>query len=68
VHDETNPIFAQLLTRMPFPAFPVALGVLYAVARPTYDQAVRDQLDTARAKVGTPDLQKLLRGPETWEI
>jgi len=68
VHDETNPMFAQLLTRMAFPTFPVALGVLYAVVRPAYDVAVRDQVQAAKAKSGAADLQKLLRGPETWEI
>ena len=68
VHDETNPMFAQLLTRMVFPTFPVALGVLYAVVRPSYDVAVHDQVQAAKAKAGPADLQKLLRGPETWEI
>src|SRR5688500_11406689 len=37
VHDETNPMLAYMLTKMSFPEFPVALGVLYAVIRPTYD-------------------------------
>jgi 2-oxoglutarate ferredoxin oxidoreductase subunit beta len=69
VHDETNPTLAYMLTRMPFPAFPVALGVLYAVTRPTYDGAVHEQRMAAKARSGAkPDLQKLLRGGETWEI
>jgi len=68
VHDETNSTFAHMLTHMPFPEFPVALGVLYAVSRPTYDGALREQQLSAKAKLGAGDLQKLLRGGETWEI
>ena len=37
VHDETNSTLAFMLARMPFPEFPVALGVLFAEERPTYD-------------------------------
>jgi 2-oxoglutarate ferredoxin oxidoreductase subunit beta len=68
VHDETNPMLAYMLTKMSFPEFPVALGVLYAVSRPTYDGTLRQQQAAARAKVGTGNLQKLLRGGSTWEI
>jgi len=68
VHDETNPTFAQLLTRMPFPEFPVAVGVLHATSRPTYDGTLRAQQKAARDKFGTGDLQKLLRGGSTWTI
>jgi hypothetical protein len=52
---------------MPYPEFPVALGVLYAVLRPTYDGTLREQKAAARTK-GNGDLQKLLRGGATWEI
>ncbi len=68
VHDETNPTLAYMLARLPFPEFPVALGVLFAVNRPTYDAALREQRAQAKARGGVPDLQKLLRGAETWEI
>jgi 2-oxoglutarate ferredoxin oxidoreductase subunit beta len=67
VHDETNPMLAYMLTKMPYPEFPVALGVLYAVLRPTYDGTLREQKAAARTK-GKGDLQKLLRGGATWEI
>ena len=68
VHDETNPMLAYMLTKMPFPEFPVALGVLYAVIRPTYDGTLRQQQTAARAKSGSGNLQKLLLGGSTWEI
>ena len=68
VHDETNPTLAYMLSRLTFPEFPVAMGVLYAVERPTYDGTLRDQRAAINAQKGTPDLQRLLRGGETWEI
>ena len=68
VHDETNPMLAYMLTKMPFPEFPVALGVFYAVSRPTYDGTLRQQQAAARAKSGSGNLQKLLLGASTWEI
>jgi hypothetical protein len=40
VHDEGNSTLAFMLARMPFPEFPVALGVLFAEERPTYDGTV----------------------------
>jgi 2-oxoglutarate ferredoxin oxidoreductase subunit beta len=68
VHDETNPAFAQLLARMPFPEFPVAVGVLYAITRPTYDGTLQAQQKAAKEKLGNGDLGKLLRGGNTWTI
>jgi 2-oxoglutarate ferredoxin oxidoreductase subunit beta len=68
VHDETNPAFASLLARMPYPEFPVAVGVLYATIRPTYDGALREQQQKALEKTGPGDLGKLLRGGNTWTI
>jgi 2-oxoglutarate ferredoxin oxidoreductase subunit beta len=68
VHDETNPSFGQLLARMPFPEFPVAIGVLHASLRPTYDGTLRTQQKAARDKLGQGDLAKLLRGGSTWTI
>jgi 2-oxoglutarate ferredoxin oxidoreductase subunit beta len=68
VHDETNPAFANLLARMPYPEFPVAVGVLYASIRPTYDGTLREQQQTALQKTGPGDLGKLLRGGNTWTI
>jgi len=68
IHDETNPMFGQLLARMAFPEFPVAVGVLYATLRPTYDGTLRAQQKAAREKLGSGDLGKLLRGGSTWTI
>ncbi|MBM4363281.1 MAG: 2-oxoacid:ferredoxin oxidoreductase subunit beta [Deltaproteobacteria bacterium] len=68
VHDQTNPTLATLLARMPFPEFPVAMGVLYAAPRATYDEAVADQHGRAATKRGKGALGALLRSGETWRV
>jgi 2-oxoglutarate ferredoxin oxidoreductase subunit beta len=68
VHDETNPTIASMLTRMPFPRFPVAMGVLYAEERASYERALVDQHDKATAKFGKGSLDKLLHSGETWTV
>jgi 2-oxoglutarate ferredoxin oxidoreductase subunit beta len=68
IHDEKNSTLAFMLARMPYPQFPVALGVLYAEDRPTYDGTLAQQQTAAVAKAGKGSLQKLLNGGATWEI
>lgn len=64
VHDETNPSLASMLARLPFPAFPVALGVLYRSERKTYDETVHEQMQAARGREA--DLDALLQSGSTW--
>lgn len=67
IHDETNSTLAYMLARMPFPEFPVAVGVLYAKQRPSYARMVHEQIAAAKAK--TPvDLQQLLASGNTWTV
>jgi 2-oxoglutarate/2-oxoacid ferredoxin oxidoreductase subunit beta len=68
LHDETNPTLAYMLARMPYPTFPVALGVLYAVARPTYEGMLIQQAESARQKHGMGELHKLLNSGNTWTV
>ena len=67
VHDETNKTIASLLLDMPFPEFPVALGVLYAEPAPSYEQAVVAQgRQLAAGKAA--DFAALLRRGQTWTV
>lgn len=68
VHDETNPMVAQLLTRMPFPEFPVALGVLYAAPRTTYGELLAERAARAAHHPGPSSLEALLSSGETWTV
>jgi len=66
VHDETSQAIAFLLARMPYPEFPVALGVLYCEPRPTYDDPLIAQAEQARKK--KPSLTALLESGSTWTV
>jgi 2-oxoglutarate/2-oxoacid ferredoxin oxidoreductase subunit beta len=68
VHDETNPTLAYMLAHMPYPAFPVALGVLFAETRPTYDHALTEQRLAAELRQGKGNLDQLLHSGDTWTI
>jgi len=66
IHDEKAPssTLANLLAHM---GAPMAQGILRAVERPTLHELMGAQLDQAKS-VAAPDLQKLLKGPETWTV
>ena len=73
VHDETvaEPAYAFALSRLP--ALDLAhtpIGVFRNVARPSYDNLVRTQVDAATAKVANPEaeLASLLSTGDTWTI
>jgi 2-oxoglutarate/2-oxoacid ferredoxin oxidoreductase subunit beta len=74
VHDETvaEPAYAFALSRLPgLDLRNTPIGVFRNIERPAYDDLVRDQLATARAKVtGDPEdeLAKLLNSGDTWTI
>lgn len=73
IHDETDIYKAQILVRIfDNPAteghLPRPFGVFYANPdRPTYEDMMSEQLHAAMGK-GEGDLDKLLRGNETWVI
>lgn len=73
VHDERDFYKAQILIRMfddPRIAghLPRPFGVFYETERACYEVVMSMQLEEAIAKAGTGDLDKLLKGKETWTI
>lgn len=66
IHDETNLCLATLLAGLPFPEFPVALGVLYCQGRPAYDEILHAQM--TEAKKSPRSLDALLRSGTTWTV
>jgi 2-oxoglutarate ferredoxin oxidoreductase subunit beta len=70
VHDEEaeDPYLAYMLSRMWWPDFPVPVGVLRRVNRPTHDALVQGQLEDAVTRFGDGDLGKLLVSGETWTV
>jgi 2-oxoglutarate ferredoxin oxidoreductase subunit beta len=72
VHDESDFYKAQILVRMfDDPRLPDHLprpfGVFFETDRPCYEDGMQMQIDEVMAK-GKGNLDKLLRGKETWTI
>ncbi len=70
VHDQyaEDPYLALILSRMFWPEFPVPVGILRQVERPTYSDLVDAQIEQAIAKSGPGDLHKALHAGETWTV
>ena len=70
VHDETrdDPSIAFLLSRMDYPEYPVPVGVLRAVQRPTYDALMSEQIEKAIATEGEGDLREIFMEGDTWTV
>ena len=70
VHDETreDPSIAFLLSRMDYPEYPVPVGVIRAVRRPTYDELMTQQIDLAIATEGEGDLREIFLEGDTWTV
>jgi 2-oxoglutarate ferredoxin oxidoreductase subunit beta len=69
-HDETKPAasLAYILSRLDYPDFPVPVGVLRAVERPTYDGIVEEQEALAIQHSGPGDLDKMFNSGDTWVV
>ena len=68
VHDETNSLLASILVQLDFPEFPVPMGVLFKVEKPTYNQAFNAQIDAALEKRGKGSLKDLIYSGQTWTV
>jgi 2-oxoglutarate/2-oxoacid ferredoxin oxidoreductase subunit beta len=71
VHDahRTDPTFAFALSRLSDPQTlqDTPIGIFRDIEKPSYDRLVRQQITEAKAK-GTPDLQSLILGADTWTV
>jgi 2-oxoglutarate/2-oxoacid ferredoxin oxidoreductase subunit beta len=70
VHDEreARPVLSFMLSNLMQPEFPEPFGVFRAVERESFEFIAHEQIRQARAQRGTPDLQSLLNGNETWTV
>jgi 2-oxoglutarate ferredoxin oxidoreductase subunit beta len=68
VHDEASAPLAGILAQLAPPEFPVALGVLRAVRRPTLNELTQEQEQQATAAKGEASLFDLLHAGETWTV
>jgi 2-oxoglutarate/2-oxoacid ferredoxin oxidoreductase subunit beta len=63
-----SPLYAQLLSQLVQPSFPMPMGVLYSTDKPTYEQLAIAQVNDAIAKQGKGDLTKLMYSGMVWEV
>lgn len=70
VHDPTqlNAGIHTMLATMKRPDFPVAIGVIRNVTKPTYNELLEDQLVQAREQSKIHCMDDLLNSGDTWEI
>ncbi len=70
VHNEKaeSPLLAYLLSHLGEPDFPVPLGVFRCVDRPSYDDLLDVQIDSAVKKMGKGDMMSLLSSGDTWVV
>jgi 2-oxoglutarate ferredoxin oxidoreductase subunit beta len=70
VHDERaeSPAYHFALATLAPPAFPIPVGVLRAVERPTYERVLQSQIESAVEARGPGRLEKLLRSGDTWVV
>jgi len=68
IHDEKDRVKAGLLTRFFDADFPRPFGVFYSEDRPTYEDALVQQIDDAVEQKEQGNLDDLLKGSNTWTI
>jgi 2-oxoglutarate ferredoxin oxidoreductase subunit beta len=69
VHDEQGPLgYLAMLAELEPPEFPVPVGVFRRVAAPTFDGAMRSQVEEITRKKGKGELARALRSGHTWTI
>jgi 2-oxoglutarate/2-oxoacid ferredoxin oxidoreductase subunit beta len=71
IHDpgKQEPTTAFALSRLAHnPTGPTPIGVFRDVARPVYDDLLREQVAAAQERQGSGDLQQLLEGGNVWDV
>ncbi len=70
IHDERaeHPTLAFLLSRLIGPDFPECFGVFRSVLKPTFEQILLEQRESARRANPTSTLQDLLVGADSWRV
>ncbi len=70
IHDaeNQNPAIHQMLIRMRFPQFPVAMGIIRRVKRDTYDGLMTAQIESEVKKKKYASLDDMFNSGDTWII
>ncbi len=65
VHDPTSLDNAFLLSQL---TYPLPLGIIYQVTKPTYCEGMWGQIEQVKAQKGVGDLNALYRSADTWTV
>jgi 2-oxoglutarate ferredoxin oxidoreductase subunit beta len=57
-----------MLANMRYPEYPVALGVIRSVEGPTYDMAVKEQIEAIKKTSKIKCMDDLLKSGSTWSV
>lgn len=69
IHDERGPIaYTAMLCSLSPPEFPMPIGVLRAVVRPSFEAGMRGQLAQVTADRGKGDLRAALHAGHCWTV
>ncbi|MFP4525134.1 MAG: 2-oxoacid:ferredoxin oxidoreductase subunit beta [Bacteroidales bacterium] len=70
VHDakEPNPGVHQMLANMRYPEYPLAVGIIRAVERDTYDRLMEKQVEHMKSQSEYKSMDDLLNSGNTWEV
>lgn len=70
IHDakQKDPTLHTMLARMRPPEFPIALGLIRAVDRLTFDNGIISQLEYEKENAKYKSVDELLKSGETWEV
>ncbi len=69
IHNEKNLALAQMISSMSYDNdLPRPFGVFLDVNKPAYDELVNKQIEDTVATLGEGDVEKLMRGIDSWEI
>jgi 2-oxoglutarate ferredoxin oxidoreductase subunit beta len=68
VHDEQGPAgYSFMLAQLAPPGFPMPVGVIRRVQAPSFERALRDQIDEVTRKLGPGELEQVISSGDIWE-
>ena len=68
-HDKEDKNLAMLLSEITYnPELPVPIGILYQETKSTYDDMMTNQIEEAKQKNESADLEKLFFGTNSWVV
>ncbi|MBF0491555.1 MAG: 2-oxoacid:ferredoxin oxidoreductase subunit beta [Deltaproteobacteria bacterium] len=60
--------YASILARLELPEYPVPFGVFRSILKPSYEQLLEDQVQSAIEHKGKGNIEKLMNSGETWVV